>query len=72
MKRILAWAGILIIAAAFITLVILTFTGAPANQIVALLFVLLVIPVFLYTFLLIVRLGRSKHDRETDETQKSD
>ncbi|MCI8511731.1 MAG: DUF2207 domain-containing protein [Lachnospiraceae bacterium] len=72
MKRILAWAGIFIIAAAFITLLILTFTGAPANQIVALLFGLLIIPVFLYAFLLIVRVGRSKHGRETTDTNEND
>ena len=38
MKRFFAWAGILIIAAVFLALIVLTFTGGPENVILALLF----------------------------------
>ena len=33
MKRFFAWAGILIIAAVFLALIVLTFTGGPENVI---------------------------------------
>ena len=36
MKRFFAWAGILIIAAVFLALIVLTFTGGPENVILAL------------------------------------
>ena len=48
MKRFFAWAGILIIAAVFLALIVLTFTGGPENVILALLFCVIVIPVTLY------------------------
>ena len=35
MKRFFAWAGILIIAAVFLALIVLTFTGGPENVILA-------------------------------------
>ena len=38
MKRILAWAGILAAAAAFLALIVLAVTGAPANILMALVF----------------------------------
>ncbi len=63
-KRILAWAALICIAAAFISLIYLTATGAPANQIMAVLFVLLVVPVMVYAFLMIVNL--TKHDDKND------
>ena len=43
MKRFFAWAGILIIAAVFLALIVLTFTGGPENVILALLFCVIVI-----------------------------
>ena len=67
MKRIFAWAGIAVIAAAFIALAVLTASGAPANAILALLFCLLIVPVILYAFLLAVKLGRRNDGKaETD------
>lgn len=42
MKRFFAWAGILIIAAVFLALIVLTFTGGPENVILALLFCVIV------------------------------
>ena len=38
MKRFFAWVGILIIAAVFLSLIVLTFTGGSENVIMALLF----------------------------------
>lgn len=52
-KRILAWAGILLIAAVFIALVAATFTGAGENVIMALLFCVIVIPTVLYAYQMI-------------------
>ena len=48
MKRILAWIGIIVIALGFLALVYFTATGAPANVILATLFVLLVVPVLIF------------------------
>ena len=55
--------GILIIAAVFLSLIVLTFTGGSENVIMALLFCVIVIPVMLYGYALILNLrGRNKKD----------
>ena len=59
MKRFFAWAGILIIAAVFLALIVLTFTGGPENVILALLFCVIVIPVMLYGYALILKYVRN-------------
>lgn len=59
-KRILAWAGILVIAAAFIALIIATFTGASENVIMALLFCVIVIPTILYAYQMIIKVTKRK------------
>ena len=61
MKRFFAWAGILIIAAVFLALIVLTFTGGPENVILALLFCVIVIPVMLYGYALILKYVRNKN-----------
>ena len=55
MKRFFAWVGILIIAAVFLSLIVLTFTGGSENVIMALLFCVIVIPVMLYGYALILK-----------------
>ena len=62
MKRFFAWAGILIIAAVFLALIVLTFTGGPENVILALLFC--VIPVMLYGYALILKYVRNRNKRD--------
>ena len=64
MKRIFAWAGLLIFAAVFLALLFLTFTGGPANVIMALLFSVLVIPVVLYGYLLFLKQRRKKQEED--------
>lgn len=65
-KRILAGAAVFLIAAAFFALIFLTATNAPANQIMALLFGLLVFPVIFYAFLLTAKLRK----KQTEEDRK--
>lgn len=65
-KRILAWAGILVIAAAFIALIIATFTGASENVIMALLFCVIVIPTVLYAYQMIIRVMRHKNGEKNN------
>ena len=64
MKRFFACVGILIIAAVFLSLIVLTFTGGSENVIMALLFCVIVIPVMLYGYALILKYlrGRNKKD----------
>ena len=64
MKRFFAWIGVLVIAAVFLTLIILTFTGGSANAIMALLFSLIVIPVMLYGYILITKYFRDKNQND--------
>ena len=64
MKRFFAWAGILIIAAVFLALIVLTFTGGPENVILALLFCVIVIPVMLYGYALILKYVRNRNKRD--------
>lgn len=70
MKRIFAWAGILIIFLAFLALIIMTAAGAPANAIMALLFCIIVIPVMLYGYLLILKMRRGKKEQEREDDLK--
>lgn len=60
-KRILAWAGILVIAAAFIALIIATIAGAAENVIMALLFCVIVIPTIFYAYQMIIKVTRRKN-----------
>ena len=64
MKRFFAWAGVLLIAAVFLALIVLTFTGGSANVIMALLFSLIVIPVMLYGYILITKYLRDKNKND--------
>lgn len=66
MKRILAWAGILAIGAAFIALIVFTATGASANAILALLLCLLILPVLFYGLSLFARLRNDRNKTEKD------
>lgn len=62
MRRILAWAGIILIAAAFLALIILTIAGAPSNLILALLIYLIILPVLFYGLLLFAKLKKDSHE----------
>lgn len=69
MKRFFAWAGILIIAAVFLALIVLTFTGGPENVILALLFCVIVIPVMLYGYALILKYVRNRNKKMISRTR---
>ena len=66
MKRILAWAGILAAAAAFLALIVLAVTGAPVNVLMALIFVLMIVPALIYGFLLFVKLKKDGRDKDME------
>ena len=66
MKRIFAWAGILVIAAAFLTLILFTVTGASANQILAVLICLLILPVLFYGLSIFAKLRKGSHDEKNE------
>lgn len=66
-KRILAWAGILLIAAVFIALVFTAFTGGSENTILALLFCAVVIPLIFYAHLLIVKVLQKIRDKNRSD-----
>ena len=66
MKRILAWAGILAAAVAFLALIVLAFTGAPANILMALVFVVMIVPVLIYGFLMFVKLKKDDRDKDME------
>lgn len=66
MKRKLAWFGILAIVAVFIALIYFTFTGAPANVIMAMLFCLILIPIIIYACLFIMKLN-DKNNSDSSE-----
>lgn len=71
MRRILAWAGILLIAAAFLALIIFTIAGAPSGLILALLSCLLILPVLFYGLLLFAKLktgGQETGDKKGKES----
>ena len=61
MKRILAWAGILAAAAAFLALIV-----APANILMALVFVVMIVPVLIYGFLMFVKLKKDDRDKDME------
>ncbi|MBQ7796245.1 MAG: phosphate ABC transporter substrate-binding protein [Lachnospiraceae bacterium] len=62
MKRTLAWIGILAIVIGFIALVYFTATGASANVIMAALFCMIVIPIFIYAFLMVLKMKNKDQD----------
>ena len=66
MKRIFAWAGIFVIAAAFLALVFFTLTGAPANRILAVLVCLLILPVLFYGLSIFAKLRKDRRDGDED------
>ena len=66
MKRILAWAGILAAVAAFLALIVLAVTGAPANILMALVFVVMIVPVLIYGFLIFVKLKKDDRDKDME------
>ena len=66
MKRILAWAGILAAVAAFLALIVLAATGAPANILMALVFVVMIVPVLIYGFLIFVKLKKDDRDKDME------
>lgn len=69
MKQKLAWAGIIAIIAAFLALVYFTATGASANVIMAMLFCMIIVPVFIYALLMVMKL--TKPNDETSEQEKN-
>ena len=66
MKRILAWAGILAAVAAFLALIVLAVTGAPATILMALVFVVMIVPVLIYGFLIFVKLKKDDRDKDME------
>ena len=66
MKRILAWAGILAAAVAFLALIVLAVIGAPANILMALVFVVMIVPVLIYGFLMFVKLKKDDRDKDME------
>ena len=66
MKRILAWAGILAAVAAFLALIVLAVTGAPAKILMALVFVVMIVPVLIYGFLIFVKLKKDDRDKDME------
>ena len=66
MKRILAWAGILAAVAAFLALIVQAVTGAPANILMALVFVVMIVPVLIYGFLIFVKLKKDDRDKDME------
>ena len=67
MKRFFAWVGILIVAAEFLSLIVLTFTGGPENVTMALLFCVIVIPVMLYGYALILKYVRNRNKKDDQQ-----
>lgn len=68
MKRVLAWAGIFVIVALFLLLIILTATGAEANAIMAVLFCLIIFPVILYGCILFYRVTKKDEKKDGKES----
>ena len=66
MKRILAWAGILAAVAAFLALIDQADTVAPANILMALVFVVMIVPVLIYGFLIFVKLKKDDRDKDME------
>ena len=70
MKRIMAWVGILTIAAAFFALVFAAAVGASPNVIMALIFCMMIIPVMIYAFLMVLRIREQKHGETTENNRE--
>ncbi|MBQ6833748.1 MAG: hypothetical protein IJO55_04950 [Lachnospiraceae bacterium] len=66
MKRILAWIGILAIAAAFLALVYCTATGASANVILAIIVAMILVPIIIYGFIMAAKAFSKKEDSSAD------
>ena len=66
MKRILAWAGILAAAAELLALIVLDVTGAPANILMAIFFVVMIVPFLFYGFLIFVKLKKDDRDKDME------
>lgn len=67
MKRFLAWVGIVLIAVAFLALVYCTATGAPANVILSILLLMILVPIIIYGFLVAAKaFSRKENTEETD------
>ena len=66
MKRILAWIGILAIAAAFLALVYCTATGASANVILAIIVAMILVPIIIYGFIVAAKAFAKKEDSSED------
>ena len=65
MRRFFAWAGLFFVFAAFMALLVMTFTGAPANAILALLLCLIITPVLIYALLCGTKMfSRKKEENE--------
>lgn len=60
MKRVFAWAGILMIAAAFIALILSVITGASSGTILACMVCLLVLPTLFYGLSIFARLREDR------------
>ena len=69
MKRIMAWIGILAIAAAFFALIFAAAIGASPNVIMALVFCMMVIPVVIYAFLMVLRIREQKNREEIENNR---
>ena len=66
MKRILAWIGILAIAAAFLALVYYTATGASANVILAIIVAMILVPIIIYGFIVAAKAFSKSEDSSSD------
>ena len=67
MKRIFAWAGIFVIAALFILLIVLAAAGSEAGAIVAALVCLVLFPVILYGCMLFYRMTGKRRENEKED-----
>ena len=69
MKRFLAWVGIVLIAIAFLALVYCTATGAPANVILSILLLMILVPIIIYGFLVAAKAFSGKENTEETDTK---
>ncbi|MGN0372836.1 MAG: hypothetical protein ACI4F3_08475 [Enterocloster sp.] len=66
LKRILAFAGALILAGLFITAIVLAVTGAPSNYLMAVIFSIVFLTAVLYAMILMFRLLKKPESRDED------
>ena len=67
MKRILAWAGVFVIAALLVLLIVLAVSGAEAGVIVAALVCLVLFPAILYGCMLFYRMTGKRRENEKED-----